>query len=190
MARSNALMTEATRTELLSRARAAFAEFGYADAPLEALVRAAGMTKGALYHHFGSKQGLFVAVVRGVATEIAERVGGQFGSEINLAGFLRACADYLDATTDPGVRRILLIDAPAVLSFEQAQALEHELGVALLREGLQALKDAHEIGATDIEALAHLVNGALNAIALWAAHSDAPATVIERGIATLAAMLS
>ena len=67
-------MSESTKSELLRRARHAFAEFGFADAPIEALVASAGMSKGALYHHFGSKQGLFLAVVR----ELSQDIGGVF----------------------------------------------------------------------------------------------------------------
>ena len=182
MARTNADMSEATRKELLMRARAAFAEHGYADAPIEAVVRGAGLTKGALYHHFGSKQGLFVAVVRDVASGIAAQVGNKLGGSPTKTKFLRACAEYLQATLAADVRRILLIDAPAVLDASTAQALESELGVALLRNALAELKDVGELDSGDIEALAHALNGALNGIALWAAHHDEPAVVIKRGM--------
>ena len=88
MARTNAEMSETTRRELLQRARAAFAEHGYNEAPIETVVRAAGMTKGALYHHFGSKRGLFLAVVRDVAEQIAAGVGVRLsGAPTKAANF-------------------------------------------------------------------------------------------------------
>ncbi len=190
MPRTNAEMSETTRRELLQRARAAFAEHGYSEAPIETVVRAAGMTKGALYHHFGSKQGLFAAVVRDVAEEIATSVGAKLSGAPTKAKFLRACGDYLQATLAPDVRRILLIDAPAVLDPAAAQQLENEIGVALLHTALNELKGAGELESNDIEALAHALNGALNGIALWAAHHEAPATAIRRGLKVVAAWMA
>ena len=189
MARTNAEMSETTRRELLQRARAAFAEHGYNEAPIETVVRAAGMTKGALYHHFGSKQGLFLAVVRDVAEQIAASVGARLSGAPTKAKFLRACGDYLQATLAPDVRRILLIDAPAVLDAAAAQQLEDELGVALLRNALIALESAGELPAGDIEAQANALNGALNGVALWAAHHQAPAAAVRRGMKVLAQWL-
>ncbi len=185
MPRTNAEMSESTRNELLLRARSAFAQHGYGDAPIEAVVRAAGMSKGALYHHFGSKQGLFVAVVRDIADEITQRVGVRLSGAPSKARFLRACGDYLQATLKPDVRRILLIDAPAVLDAEQTQLLESELGVERLRSALLELEAVGEVEAGDIEALAHVLNGALNGIAMWAAYHHAPAAVVKRGLKVL-----
>jgi AcrR family transcriptional regulator len=189
MPRTNAEMSDATRKELLQNARAAFAEHGYSEAPIEAVVRAAGMTKGALYHHFGSKQGLFVAVVRDVAEQIAASVGTGLSGAPTKAKFLHACTEYLLATQAADVRRILLIDAPAVLDAAAAQELENELGVAPLRAALAELKAEGELECKDIDALAHVLNGALNGIALWAAHHEVPATIVKRGVGAIEALL-
>jgi AcrR family transcriptional regulator len=182
-------MSEATRAELMQRARLMFAAEGYDKAPLDALVRSAGLTKGALYHHFGSKQGLFLAVVRDIAGEIGAAASRLLGDAPSRSGFRKACAAYLEAALQPDVRRILLIDAPAVLSPEQAQLLEQEFGVRLLADALRALANAGEIEVEDIEALAHVANGALNGIALWAAQSARPQATIKRGLAMLDTLL-
>jgi AcrR family transcriptional regulator len=189
--RTNAEMTEATRTLLLAEARRAFAEHGYAGAPIEEVVRAAGLTKGALYHHFGSKQGLFEAVLRDLDREITARVELDLAaSDDPWADLLAALRVYLEATLDPGVRRILLIDSLAVLGTTRARELDDEMTAEPLAVALAALRDRGLLANVEVDALARILTGALGEAALWIADSPRPAQALERAMATLEQLLT
>ena len=111
--------SEATRRRLVTAARTLFGARGYADVGTEEIVRAAGVTRGALYHQFRDKADLFAAVAEEVEAEIAERIAGAAGVEADPVGALRAGARlFLDACAEPEVERIILLDAPAVLGWE------------------------------------------------------------------------
>jgi AcrR family transcriptional regulator len=179
---AKAAMSELTRGELLKRARAAFAEFGYAEAPIEAVTTAAGMTKGALYHHFGSKQGLFLAVARELAKELGQLFKARYQKKPTLSGFIQACHDFLLALIEPGPKRILIIDAQSALNAEQLSELDLEFGVSVLAEVLADLAQRGEALIDDLEAQAHLANGALTGLALWAALDRHPQRAIKRGL--------
>ncbi len=181
--KSNAELSEVSRQALLAGARAAFARHGYAEAPLEELVRDAGLTKGALYHHFGSKQGLFVAVVKAIDAQILARIRAEVPAKpATRAGFLKACRLYLEATLEPGVRRILLLDCPAVLGYREMRELDIEASIRPIVEALQAMADAGELAPLDAEATAHLINGALYDAALWIGDSERPLQALDRAM--------
>jgi AcrR family transcriptional regulator len=189
--RSNAELSETSREALLAGARAAFARHGYADAPLESLVREAGLTKGALYHHFGSKQGLFVAVVKAIDAEILARVQAEAPEQpATRAAFVKACRLYLEALLDPGVRRILLIDCPAVLGHRAMRELEIESSIRPIAAMLDALVESGELAPLDTEATAHLLNGALYDAALWTGDSPQPLQALERAARALETLIA
>jgi AcrR family transcriptional regulator len=188
--RSNAELSEASREALLAGAREAFSRHGYAGAPLEELVREAGLTKGALYHHFGSKQGLFVAVVKAIDAEILARVRAEVPERpATRAGFLRACRLYLEAMLEPGMRRILLIDCPAVLGYSAMRELEIESSIRPIAEMLDALVESGEFPPLDTEATAHLINGALYDAALWMGDSPRPRQALDRAMQAFETLL-
>ena len=174
--RSNAELSETTRASLLARAREAFATHGFADAPLDDLVRAAGLTKGALYHHFGSKRGLFEAVLRDLDAEVGKQVDAALAAQPrSRKALVAAGAAWLKAMLDPGARRILLLDAPAVLGHRATRELDVESAVRPLAALLADLRHDGEIAAdVDVAAAAHLLVGALYEAALWVGESDAP----------------
>jgi AcrR family transcriptional regulator len=189
--RSNSEMSEATREVLLERARAAFAEHGFADAPLDALLHGTGLSKGALYHHFGSKQGLFVAVVQALDARITARIRAAVPEhEITRAAFITACRIYLQATLEPGVRRILLLDCPAVLGYRATRELDAQTSIKPISEALLALAAAGEVAAIDAEATAHLINGALYDAALWIGDSKQPRQALDRAMLAFERLLS
>ncbi len=189
--RSNAELSEASREALLAGARAAFARHGYANAPLEELVRAAGLTKGALYHHFGSKQGLFIAVVQAIDAEILAQVRAEVPERpATRAGFVHACRLYLEAMLEPGVRRILLIDCPAVLGYRAMRELEIESSIRPIAEMLDALVESGEVVALDTEATAHLINGALYDAALWIGDDPRPRQALDRAVQAFETLLA
>src|SRR3954452_9827156 len=137
--RTQASRREATRTALIAAARELFAARGYAAVGTEEIVRGAGVTRGALYHHFPAKPDLFRAVYERVEQELTERIV----TEVPLAGddpvaVLRGgTAVFLDACLEPEVQRIALLDAPAVLGYEAWREIGERYGLGLIRAALQ-----------------------------------------------------
>lgn len=180
-----------TTARLLTIARAQFAEHGYAQAATETIVRLAGVTRGALYHHFGSKEGLFQAVVaevqRSVAQQVAEAAaGGDDPWEQLLAG----CRAFLRACLEADVQRILLLDGPAVIGWEAWRALDAKHGMRLLEEGLGELVALGQIQPVAVPAATHLLSGAMNEAVLWAARAAAPQQALDEAIVVLEQLLS
>src|SRR5262245_65846481 len=109
----------ATRAALVRVARRLFAEYGYAGTATEDVVRRAGVTRGALYHHFRDKRDLFAAVVEQVEQDVLERVAEAALSERDAWEAQRAAIGaYLDVCLEPAVQRIVLVDAPSVLGVQ------------------------------------------------------------------------
>lgn len=189
--RSNAELSEATRASLLTRAREAFAAHGYADAPLDDLVRAAGLTKGALYHHFGSKRGLFEAVLGDLVEEVGRRVDAALAAHPHSRRALLAASEaWLSAMLDAGARRIILLDAPAVLGHRAVRELDAQSAVRPLAELLASLQADGEIAAdVDAVAAAHLMAGALDEAALWIGESEHPQRSLAAALATVERLL-
>lgn len=162
-----------TRASLMQEARILFGERGYAGTATEDVVQQAGVTRGALYHHFRDKCDLFEAVFIEVQQEMRERIGAAFR---NAAGgpwdsFRAGFNVYLDHSMDPTVRRILLLDAPSVLGWERWREIDASL--ALLRSGLTSLRASGDLDpGIGVEEVAHLLRG----VAGEAAHMIALAT--------------
>jgi len=175
--RRQAERSAATRRALLDSGRALFAERGFAGTGREDIVRQAGVTRGALYHHFAGKEELFRAVFEEMEREVAERVtvAAAVGRDPHEQ-LVRGCAAFLDLATDPAVQRIVLLDAPSVLGWQAWREVDAIYGLGLVREGLQAAMDAGQIRTQPTTLLAHLVLGALNEAALFIAGSADPVT--------------
>jgi AcrR family transcriptional regulator len=189
--RSNAELSESTRASLLARATQAFATHGYADAPLDELVRAAGLSKGALYHHFGSKQGLFKAVLADVDTRITSRIEAVLHKGTPTLAMLEAvCRAWLESMLDPGLRRILLLDAPAVLGHRASREFDAEGSIRPLAALLDELRAAGAIDQeVEPEPTAQLLAGALYEAALWIGEQPLPKRALPRAMAGVARML-
>src|SRR4051794_27900843 len=117
--RTQAERRTATRRALLDAGRALFAQHGFAGTPREDIVTRAGVTRGALHHHFGRKEDLFRAVFEELEAELGERImiAAVAGAD-PLAQLRLGCQAFLDAALDPAFQRIVLLDAPAVLGWE------------------------------------------------------------------------
>ena len=182
--------TRATRAKLLAVARARFGRDGFAAVPAEDLVREAGMTRGALYHQFGGKDGLFLAVYEDMQREIATRIDAAAATAPDAWEALRrGCRAFLDACVDPEVQRIVLLDAPAVLGWERWRAVDNAQGVALLAEGLRDAITAGALSAQPVEPLAHLLSGAMNEAGMWIARSPDPAAAHAQAVVALDRLL-
>ncbi len=167
--------SSATRAKLLSVARVLFAHRGYAGVSTEQMVRAAGVTRGALYHHFAGKRELFEAVHEALEADIVRRIAAQAArapSEDPLQALRTGTHAFLDACEDPAVQRIALIDAPSVLGWERWReiGLEHVFG--LVQQALAAAIEARSIEPQPIVPLAHLLLGACHEGAMLVARAD------------------
>jgi AcrR family transcriptional regulator len=172
------IRSEATRQQLVTAARALFGARGYAGVGTEEIVRAAGVTRGALYHQFRDKADLFAAVAEEVEAEIAERIAaGAAGAADDPVGALRVGARlFLDACAEPEVERIILLDAPAVLGWEAWRDLAGRYGLGLVQLALQSAMDAGAIVPQPVIPLAHVLVGALDECALYVARAEDPPT--------------
>ncbi|QGV82367.1 TetR/AcrR family transcriptional regulator [Streptomyces ficellus] len=186
---SRAEQRAATRRALLDEGRRRFAAEGYHHVVLAEVARAAGVTKGAAYHHFDSKAGLFRAVVREVQQELGERVATEAERHEDLWEQLRAgCRAFLQAGTDPAVRQILLTDAPTVLGWDEWRAQDEEASARHLAEALTALTEAGIITGQPAQPLTRLLSGAMNEAALWIARggdTQAAEVALDRLLAGL-----
>jgi AcrR family transcriptional regulator len=162
-----------TRERLLAHARVLFGERGYAAVGTEEIVRAAGVTRGALYHQFRDKEALFAAVVEAVEAETTARVAAGAASAADPLEELRiGCRAFLAEVADPHVERILLLDAPAVLGWDRWREISLRHGLGLVTAVLAAAMDAGVIVRQPAAALAHLLIGAVDAGAMLVARAD------------------
>jgi len=167
-----ALRREQTRRTLVREGRRLFAASGYAAVGLAEIVRAADVTKGALYHHFAGKAELFRAVVAQVQAEVGERVAAAADAEAEPWARLGAgCQAFLTAGTDPDVRRIMLVDGPAVLGWQAWRAMDEASSARHLAEALTESIEAGLIAPQPVAPLAHLLSGAMNEAVLWLAET-------------------
>lgn len=166
---------EATRAELVRVARERFAERGYAAVGTEEIVRAARVTRGALYHHFTDKRDLFRAVHEQLEAGLVESIAARIGSiEDPLELIATGLRLFLDDCTEPAFMRIALTDAPGVLGWEQWREIDARYGMGLVVAALQNAMDAGALRRQPVRPLAHLVLGALGEAAFMIANSADP----------------
>jgi len=177
--------SQATRAALVAAARRLFAAQGYAAAGREAIVAAAGVTRGALQHHFGDKQSLFRAVYEEVEQEVVAstaRAAMLVGHERPLEMLRAGCQAYLDAVLDPAVQRICALDGPAVLPNEVRQEITDRYALGLVREAVQAARSSGEIDDTPVEPLTRmLLAGVMAAAQYVVGASDQKTARLEAG---------
>lgn len=175
--RTQADRSAATKDALVAAARPLFAEHGFGGVGTEAIVREAGVTRGAMYHQFADKRELFEAVFEAVEADVARRVAEAVvaGGEADPLVLMERAADaWFDVCADGEVLRIVLIEAPAVLGWERWReiALRYALGMV---EGM--LTHGMETGALapgPVRPLAHVLIGALDEAALYLATAEDP----------------
>lgn len=175
--RTQAERSEATRAALIDAARPLFAERGYAGVGAEEIVRAAGLTRGALYHHFGGKRDLFEAVYERLEAELAQRIaeGALGGGATDPLAAMRAGAEmFLRACTEPDVQRIVLLDGPSVLGWDRWREIAAEHGLGLIEATLRAAVEAGAIAEQPVAPLAHVLMGALDEAAMLVARAEDP----------------
>jgi AcrR family transcriptional regulator len=181
---------ELTVLRMLSVARDLFSIRSFAEVSTEEIVQKAAITRGALYHHFGGKDELFISVFETIQTEIAERVVAAASVGKGLwPDFLSGCRAFLESCLDPRIQRIVFVEAPSVLGWERWRAADAANSLAALKEGLSELMSAGLIRKLPVDPLAHLLSGAMNEAALWIAAVPDPQTALEQSMSALEALL-
>jgi AcrR family transcriptional regulator len=178
--RTKAAQTQQTRRAILNRARHLFATKGYAATGTEEIIRELNITRGALYHQFGDKLGVFKAVVAEAYQELTDHVGVKVQPiQEDWPGLVVGCQAFLEVAQREEFRRLVFIEAPAVLSAETLVEFD-QLGFGLLQEAIYHVAGSGTLKTIDPEGFAHLVNGALNELAAWIAQSKDPQMAANR----------
>lgn len=181
----------ATQAKLLAAARTLFAQRGYAAVGTEEIVRAAGVTRGALYHQFRDKEQLFEAVFEDVEAETTQRIATEAlaGATDPVAALRAGARAFLAVCGDPAIERIVLLDAPAVLGWERWRAIGLRHGLGLVAGTVQAGIDAGLIAPQPATPLAHVLIGALDESALYVARAEDPETARAEVVAVMDRMI-
>lgn len=188
--RSRPEMIAETRAKLIAAARKAFGERGYAGASMDDFTAEAGLTRGALYHHFGDKKGLFEAVVHEMDAEMAERLKTiSDAAPTRWDGFVEENVGYVRMALEPEVQRIVLLDGPAVLG-DPSIWPSADGCIASLRASLERLQ-ADGVVREDIDAdlAARLVSGASTDAAMWIANAPDAASASRKAIPAFKALM-
>lgn len=175
--RTQAERSAETREALIAAARPLFAEDGFAEVALEKIVRAAGVTRGALYHHFADKTELFAAVFERVEGELATRMRAaitEAGETDPLEVMRLGVGFWLDACSDPEAQRIVLVDAPAVLGWARWTEIGNRYNIGLVRALLSSAIETGRIPSQPVEATALTMLGAMREATLYVVRADDP----------------
>lgn len=170
---TKAEQSDATRRALIDAARELFAEHGFADTGTEAVVQAAGVTRGALYHHFKDKTALFQAVYEDLQEQLVMKVAASVGNVRDPLRVLKKGAEaFLDACLDPAVTRVVLLEGPTVLGWELWREIDQAYGLGLVTHTLEAAMAAGAIRKAPLQPLAHVLLGGLIEGAMLLANAD------------------
>jgi AcrR family transcriptional regulator len=181
----------ATRERLLAAGREQFGAHGYDGASLDAILAAAGVKRGALYHHFESKQELFDAVLDREVAAIAERIAKEAGAVSDPVESLRiGCKAWLRMALDPEVQRIVLLDPPSVVGWSRWRELDEVHTLGGLRRNLELIAERGRLADGDIDLFAHMILASVSEAALLVARADKPRSALKVGEASVESLLA
>jgi AcrR family transcriptional regulator len=171
----------ATRGQLVEVATRLFADHGYEGTSIDAVLSAAGVSRGALYHHFAGKEALFEAVVSAVTERVTAELAGTVGDCPDPVTALHTAAQaWVGLAGDPVIQRIVLVDAPSVLGWERWRTMDDGRTLGAMRAMLQAVSDSGHLTAELVDPFAHMILAALDEITLVIARApDSVAAVAE-----------
>ena len=171
---------QATREQLVAVATELFAKEGYEGTSIEAVLARSGMSRGALYHHFASKEALFEAVLERVEADIAERLVNAARKAPDAVGQLRAgCLAWLRVADDRVAQQISLIDAPSVVGWQKWREIDGRYGFGLLKAALGAVAAEGKLRADLVDTLAHMLLASMLELALVIARADDRRTALR-----------
>jgi AcrR family transcriptional regulator len=181
--RTRSEMIVETRAKLMATGRKAFATLGYAEASMDDFTSEAGLTRGALYHHFGDKKGLFEAVVTEIDAEMTARLKARAAkAPTRWEGLVEEGIGYIEMALEPEIQRIMLRDGPAVLG-DPASWPSANGCITAMRTSLEALQADGVIRDIDPEATARMLTGASCYAAQWIVNAEDPVAVSKRATA-------
>lgn len=188
MPRATAEEAAATAHAVLDAAARLFAQEGFAGVSLNAVAAAAGVTRGAVYHHYAGKNGLFEAVAARLQGEVAAAVvaAAEDAGDDPAAQLRAGCHAFLEAITGTTAARVLLVEAPAAMGWARWRALDEEASVVHLREALRSAGVDDDL----LDALTAQLSGAMNEAALWLAERDGDAEARRAAGAALDRLLT
>jgi len=179
-----------TRAALIAAARSLFAERGFAAVGTQEVVRAAGVTRGALYHQFVDKTELFAAVFEELEVEVTGRLASSLAATTDPLDALSAAGrELLELLAEPGLERVLLLDGPSVLGWERVREIAARYGLGLLVSALDAAVATRQLAPGPVRPLAHLLLGALDEGALYVARAADPVAARAEVAATFDRLL-
>ena len=162
----------ATRGQLIEVATGLFADHGYEGTSIEAVLTAAGVSRGALYHHFAGKEALFTAVLEALSERITAQLTEVISGCTDPVDAVRTAAlGWIDLAGDPVIQRIMLVDAPSVLGWEQWRAMDEGRTVGAMRDMLQAVSDTGRLPGELVGPFAHMILAALDEAAMVVARA-------------------
>jgi AcrR family transcriptional regulator len=172
-----------TRDRLIEAARDLFGRHGYDGTSIDAILRAAGIQRGALYHHFDSKRAVFDAVLERVIADIsAEVVAAGRAAPDPVASLRAGCSVWLHRSLDPAIQQIVLLDTPSVLGWKRAREIDKQY-VSGVRRNLQ--RTGTTIAPAELDVLAHMLMAAVGEAAMHIALADDPAGALAAGVAAI-----
>jgi AcrR family transcriptional regulator len=181
---------QATRLRIIASATTLFSELGYEATSIEAVLRESGVSRGALYHHFDSKDALFEAVLEAIEADLAQAAIAASRDISDPAKALRAgCDVFLDLTQTAKVRQIVLVDAPAVLGWQKWREIESRYGFGLLKAALEAAAARGQVRQDLVDVFAHMLLAALIEVALMVSRADDPAEALKSGRTALGELM-
>lgn len=180
-----------TRRAIVETAMRLFAERGYAAVSIDAVLAACEISRGALYHHFSSKDALLEAVFEAVEVDVTAKVmASAAGAGGGAAQAVRAgCEAFLDLTQDRAVRQIMLSDAPSVLGWDKWREIDERHAFGLMKAALEPAAKEAGISAQLVDAFAHMLLASLSEIALMIAQADDAAEALKNGKAAIRELL-
>jgi AcrR family transcriptional regulator len=182
---------QGTRQHIIEVATGLFAVRGYEGTSIEAVLAEAGLSRGALYHHFSGKAALFDAVLEATEARIARLVATAAAIERNPRDALRAgCLAWLRLSEDPAAQQIALIDAPAVVGWDRWREIDATHAFGMLRAGIQAIAAQSELPAHVVEPIAYMLNAALLELAIYVSRAPDVHTALTTAIDALDELLN
>lgn len=185
---------QATRQHIVAAATRLFAERGYEATSIEAVLEGAGVSRGALYHHFADKRALFDAVLEAVEAKLADDVHAAARAAVDPrdpSSLLRAgLLAWLRLVRDPVIRRIVLVDAPAVVGWARWREVDECHWFGPLKESLAAALPDGRLDPQSVDVLAHMLLAALNELAFVIARAGDPDAAAEAGEAAVTDLLA
>jgi AcrR family transcriptional regulator len=166
--RTNAERHAETRAALMKAARALFADKGFAETGTPEIVAAAGVTRGALYYHFADKRDLFQAVLEDEEEALSARINAVSLplADDPVEALMAGTRAFLAAATDPGTNRIIFIDGPAALGWDDWREIDARHAGATLRAGLSEAMAAGALKRLPLDEITNMLSAAFNEAAL------------------------